>query len=145
VISAMSATNLGRVTVRWNVDQSALRRIVHRDLGRGLRNAAQVARKRIRQTYSTALTRRTGALYRSVKYSPVRGRYPAYSIVIYSDSVVAIFHEWGTRTPIRPVNARILTWVDPSGRRIWARQVRGVRATRAFTNAAKQVTGRDFM
>jgi len=109
-----------------------------------LGNAARKTQSRVRQTYDNQLTRRTGELDRSVSVSDVEVRHELYVIFVYSNLDYAWFHEWGTRSPIRPIRARALSWVSPSGRRVFARQVRGVRATHAFRNAGRQLKLRDF-
>lgn len=91
------------------------------------------ARTRAQQIIAEEMNDRSGKLRTRTNFE-IRVDGSNVLLEFYNDAgEYAGFQEYGTgiygpkKTPIRPKNGKLLTWIDPdTGKRVWAREVRGV-------------------
>ncbi len=111
-------------------------------LSRFFARTGATAKARAQQILSEEVTDRTGELKARTNFI-VHAAEDAVYLEFYNDAGAhALYQHEGTGIygpkgrPIRPVRARMLTWIDPdTGRRVWAKEVRGTPATKFLEKA----------
>lgn len=151
----MAKGNLGGVlrTIKVDIGPGFVDREVAGILMRFFARTGATAKARAQQIIGEELRDRTGELKARVDFEVHTGGGSVW-LEFYNDAgVYALYQHEGTGIygpqgrPIRPVRAKLLTWIDPdTGQRIWAKEVRGTPAKkfleRAIEFALEQETRR---
>lgn len=143
---------MSKRTIQVDLSGQEIDKQLARIIQQYLSNVGATAKARAQQIIGQELTDRSGNLKSSIGFD-IHVQGDRVYLEFFSTSPYAGFHEDGTgiygpkKTPIRPKHKKLLSWVDPStGKRIWAKEVRGSPAIhfleRAIKFAVEQETGR---
>lgn len=136
---------VANVRITWN--DAEFRRITEvQTVPQAVWRAAGKVRDRAKMNITAAGLVDTGALRNSIVARRMRAGRTGIWYEVGSDLPYAIFQHEGTRSPIRPRRAKVLRFQPAGGSAyVFAKQVRGVRATPYLTDALRSLTNGDFV
>lgn len=114
-------------------------------VGRGVAKAAGRTRDRAKDNLTQAGRVDTGTLRQSLRSEKIEETLTRVVYRVGTSLPSGIYNEKGTEmvAPIRPRRARVLRFKGRSGM-VFAKQVRGISATRFLTRALRRLTVKDF-
>lgn len=132
------------VRMTWN--DAEFRRITEvQTVPQAVWRAAGRVRDRAKMNITAAGLVDTGALRAGIVARRMRGGRAGVWYEVGSDLPYSIFQHEGTRSPIVPRRAKVLRFTPSGGGAVvFARQVRGVKATPYLTDALRALTMADF-